>query len=138
MNEPCKAWTVLVLICPFPPPWPTYVKSEVTDSRSEMRACWVIDAGSIVVLWLPRRARVLRLIDFCITQVKAQGPSRTCNESKEEEVTVSRSEMRACWVVDAGSSDLIAGSIQFEYDPDELATKITTQLVHKSNSKTYV
>jgi len=35
-------------------------------------------------------------------------------------------------------SDLIAGSIQFEYDPDELATKITTQLVHKSNSQTYV
>ena len=27
----------------------------------------------------------LRLIDSCITQCKAQGPSRTCNESKEEE-----------------------------------------------------
>ena len=27
----------------------------------------------------------LRLIDVCITQLKAQGPSRTCNESKEEE-----------------------------------------------------
>jgi len=27
----------------------------------------------------------LRLIDFCITQLKAQGPSRTCNESKEAE-----------------------------------------------------
>jgi len=27
----------------------------------------------------------VRLIDFCITQLKAQGPSRTCNESKEEE-----------------------------------------------------
>ena len=27
----------------------------------------------------------LRLIDSCITQVKAQGPSRTCTESKEEE-----------------------------------------------------
>jgi len=26
-----------------------------------------------------------RLIDFCITQRNAQGPSRTCNESKEEE-----------------------------------------------------
>jgi len=25
------------------------------------------------------------LIDSCITQLKAQGPSRTCNESKEEE-----------------------------------------------------
>ena len=27
----------------------------------------------------------LRLIDSCITQLKAQGPSRICNESKEEE-----------------------------------------------------
>jgi len=30
----------------------------------------------------------LRLIDSCITQLKAQGPSRTCNESKEEEEEV--------------------------------------------------
>ena len=30
-------------------------------------------------------ASYLRLIDSCITQLKAQGPSRTCNESKEEE-----------------------------------------------------
>jgi len=27
----------------------------------------------------------LRLIDSCITQLKAQGPSRPCNERKEEE-----------------------------------------------------
>jgi len=27
----------------------------------------------------------LRLIDSCITQLKAQEPPRTCNESKEEE-----------------------------------------------------
>jgi len=27
----------------------------------------------------------LRLIDSFITQLKAQGPSRNCNESKEEE-----------------------------------------------------
>ena len=27
----------------------------------------------------------LRLTDSCITQLKAQGPSRTCNESEEEE-----------------------------------------------------
>ena len=27
----------------------------------------------------------LRLIDSCITQIKAQGPSRTCDESKEED-----------------------------------------------------
>ena len=34
--------------------------------------------------------------------------------------------------------DFIAMGIQLEYDPDELATKITTQLVQESNSKTYV
>ena len=28
----------------------------------------------------------VRLIDFCITQLKAQGPSRFCKESNEEEV----------------------------------------------------
>jgi len=28
----------------------------------------------------------LRLVDSRITQFKAQGPSRTCNESKEKEV----------------------------------------------------
>jgi len=27
----------------------------------------------------------VRLIDYCITQLKDQAPSRTCNESKEEE-----------------------------------------------------
>ena len=27
----------------------------------------------------------LRLAESCLTQLKAQGPSRTCNESKEEE-----------------------------------------------------
>jgi len=27
----------------------------------------------------------LKLIDSCITQLKAQGPARNCNESKEEE-----------------------------------------------------
>jgi len=27
----------------------------------------------------------LRLIDSCITQLKLHGPSRTCNESKEED-----------------------------------------------------
>ena len=29
----------------------------------------------------------LRLIDFCITQLQAQGPCRTCNESKEENLS---------------------------------------------------
>ena len=39
--------------------------------------------GGLVGAWF--RFAYLRLIDSCITQLKAQGPSRTCNESKEEE-----------------------------------------------------
>ena len=35
---------------------------------------------------VPRWARILRLIDSCITQLKAQGPSRTCNESNHDRV----------------------------------------------------
>jgi len=33
----------------------------------------------------PDMGSYLRLIDACITQLKAHGPSRTCNESKEGE-----------------------------------------------------
>ena len=40
----------------------------------ENRCVVVTEAGSY-----------LRLIDICITQLKAQGHSRTCNESKEDE-----------------------------------------------------
>ena len=38
----------------------------------------------------PPRSSHLRLIDSCITQLKAQGPARTCNESREEEEVVAR------------------------------------------------
>ena len=37
----------------------------------------------------------MRLIDSCITQLKAQTPSRTCNESKEEEEKKKRTAVRA-------------------------------------------
>ena len=40
----------------------------------QLRGFVVTEAGAYV-----------RLIDSCITQLKAQGPSGTCNESKEEE-----------------------------------------------------
>jgi len=49
----------------------------------------------------------LRLIDLCITQLQAQGPSRTCNESNEEEklpiaFAVQRSGPEGCmWVFPA-------------------------------------
>ena len=44
------------------------------DLNSLAEICIVSEAGSC-----------LKLIDSCITQRKAQGPSRTCNKSKEEE-----------------------------------------------------
>jgi hypothetical protein len=39
------------------------------------------DLGGVVVI---EASSYSRLIDFHITQLKAQGPSRFCNESKEE------------------------------------------------------
>ena len=52
----------------------------------------------------------LRLIDSCITQLKAQAPSRTCNESKEDERSVatgvSRDGLQSQWT---GSMDGLQG-----------------------------
>ena len=45
----------------------------------------------------------LRLIDSCITQLKAQGPSRTCNESQEEEEEKTRRRRGAVAVCDPAS-----------------------------------
>ena len=36
-------------------------------------------------MWSNRAGSYLRLIDACITQLKAQYPSRTCHENKEED-----------------------------------------------------
>ena len=46
----------------------------VTTCHFTVRGLFVVSAGSY-----------LRLIDSCITQLKDQGPARTCNESKEGE-----------------------------------------------------
>ena len=48
--------------------------SLLTRHRTRAEMCSGSEAGSY-----------LRLIDSCITRLKAQGPSRTCNESEEEE-----------------------------------------------------
>jgi len=60
---------------------------------------------------IPKRAArshlTVKLIDSCITHLKAQEPSRTCNESKEEEeeprgqerVSLPRETVAACGVV---------------------------------------
>jgi len=42
-------------------------------------------------------------LDSCITQLKAQGPSRTCNESKEEEEEVSCTNASTCGVSQSDS-----------------------------------
>ena len=52
-------------------------------NTSLSRAC-----GVYLGVWILRVGEAgsyLRLIDSCITQLKAQGPSKTCNGSKEEE-----------------------------------------------------
>ena len=48
-------------------------KAELSENNHSTEMCSGSEAGSY-----------LRLIDSGITQLKAQGPSRTCNESKEE------------------------------------------------------
>jgi len=45
-----------------------------SGTTTSQKMCCGTEAGSY-----------LRIIDSCITQLKAQGPSRTCNESNEEE-----------------------------------------------------
>ena len=58
----------------------------------------------------------MRLIDSCITQLKAQGPSRTCNESKEEEEkTILRSGDSADQGV-LGSGGCFAKSVCLEFE----------------------
>ena len=57
----------------------------------------------------------MRLIDSCITQLTAQGPSRTCNESKEEEevhgVVGVRAMQKKIW------SNRVAGGRHVVFDP---------------------
>jgi len=44
-----------------------------------------MQVGSVGYVSGSEAGSYLRLIDACITQLMAQGPSMTCNESKEEE-----------------------------------------------------
>ena len=55
----------------------------------------------------------LRLLDSFVTQFKAQGPSRTCNESKEEEEKKMPSALKrglGCEIVPSGFQGLAAES----------------------------
>ena len=71
-------------------PGPANVPQDLRDSRawalvrehpSGIESCTDLVQFSIST----ETGSYFRLIDSCITQLKAQGPSRTCNESKEEE-----------------------------------------------------
>ena len=63
--------------------------------------CPISGSGSETVAYL-------RLIDSCITQLKAQGPSRTCNESKEEEKHLwDGGRQRGAWLVPCRGTSLI-------------------------------
>ena len=53
--------------------WECQHRPEISQLRQSHEMCSGSKAGSY-----------LSLIDSCITQLKAQGPSRTCNQSKEE------------------------------------------------------
>ena len=65
--------------------------------------------GSILVLLC------VRLIDSCMTQLKAVGPSRSCNESKEEEDIPKKSESVGAWLHTSNSSGgwLHSGTVGF-------------------------
>jgi len=71
----------------------------------------------------------VRRIDFCITQLKAQGPSRTFNESKEEKEKEKEEKGRAGFssrtgggpFVSSASSSLLLSSLELNdtqvYEP---------------------
>ena len=72
-------------------PWREAGPLDIVDSDQ-----WVVNKELSLLGVTPLRARTrcwprrgsgscLRPIDSCIIQLKAQGPSRACNESKEEE-----------------------------------------------------
>ena len=51
--------------------------------RARARGFELFPLCSAAVYQMDVEQEFVRLIDSCITQLKAQGPSRTCNESKE-------------------------------------------------------
>ena len=53
----------------------------------------------------PETGSYLRRIDSCITQLKAQGPSRTCDENKEEEEALKQTRFQGRHQTDLISED---------------------------------
>jgi len=69
----------------------------------------------------------LRRIDLCVTQLKAQGPSRTCNESKEEEEEAS-----------APAETRHAESVILREEHDHTLVKDSEQLPHPRRSSLFI
>jgi len=63
----------------------TACMAETTRGSEAMPFLWRFAISPALLAEEHCRCSHLRLIDSCITQLKAQGPSRTCNESKEED-----------------------------------------------------
>ena len=78
----------------------------------------------------------MRLIDSCITQLKAQGHSWTCNESDEEEEEVMPRFFQELGKTPAPSDPKVPQSyIKRELNANLLAMKFTMQhVIHKEYS----
>jgi len=61
------------------------VDGAVHDHEEREAALLEVHDVGAAVLCRDNHQPYARLIDSCINQIKAQGPSRTCDESKEEE-----------------------------------------------------
>ena len=57
------------------------IKDLIDPEVSGDKWCKVRETCAVVSRW----ARIWGSVASCITQLRAQGPSRTCNESQEEE-----------------------------------------------------
>jgi len=64
----------------------------------------------------------LRLIDSCITQLKAQGPARTCNESQEKEDT--------SVLLKVGAQSEVLVDQQRHYQPSEWDQMVLFECLH--------
>jgi len=70
-------------------------RREEEETRSAWVVSWLKNNHSTELCSGAKAGSYLRLMDSCITQLKSQGPSRTCDESNKEE----EEETRSAWVV---------------------------------------
>ena len=75
------------------------IMHHLTMTRHDGSSCHRSARDAVLLEDLSSVGSYLRLIDSCITQRKALGPSRTCNESKEEEEEEEVSSVPAAYFV---------------------------------------